>query len=289
MRPSSVEFLRPRLGVCSWSLRPAGPRDLADKVEQCGLHAVQLALDPIRAGAWDAEATRNVLAERGIQIVSGMMAMAGEDYSTLQTIRKTGGLRPDETWRANLEAAVGNARVAAALGIHLITFHAGFVPHDSDDAAFSIMVDRINKIAEVFGSHGVEVIGLETGQESAATMRKLLGELSRQVIIGVNFDPANMILYGMGDPVEALQQLSPWLAQVHVKDALPTEVPGTWGLEVAAGDGAVRWSEFFELLRGFRTDMIIEREAGVVRIDDVRSAAELVRRLHPAVSVIGHG
>jgi len=270
-------------------LQPSGPTDQGNKIEQCGVLAVQLALDPLRKGLWDVQETAAVLRDRGIHIVSGMMAMASEDYSTLERIRLTGGVRPDDRWEENLAAADGNARVAAALDIPLITFHAGFLPHDSDDLTFRSLVDRINMIAEVFGSHGIEVIGLETGQESAATMRVLMGKLSRQVTIGVNFDPANMILYGMRDPVEALQQLSPWLSQVHVKDALPTEVPGTWGREVTMGDGAVRWGEFFELLRGSSADVIIEREAGGGRINDIRAAAELVRRLHPSLRAVDNG
>ena len=51
--------------------------------------------------------------------------------------------------------------------------------------------------------------------------------------IGVNFDPANMILYDKGDPVKALHVLAPWMRQVHIKDAKRTKIPGTWGEEVA--------------------------------------------------------
>ncbi|HIA27537.1 MAG TPA: hypothetical protein EYN79_05370, partial [Planctomycetes bacterium] len=83
-------------------------------------------------------------------------------------------------------------------------------------------------------------LALETGQESAATLEGALEALGRSDV-GVNFDPANMILYGMGNPVEALVRLAPRVAQIHIKDALASEVAGEWGSEVVVGTGEVDW------------------------------------------------
>ena len=101
-----------RIGVCSWSLQPANVDELIDGVRAVGIDAVQLALDPIRRGDWDGDATMSALAAAGIDVVSGMMGMEGEDYSTLESIRETGGVRPDEHWEKNREAAAENARIA---------------------------------------------------------------------------------------------------------------------------------------------------------------------------------
>jgi sugar phosphate isomerase/epimerase len=100
-------------------------------------------------------------------------------------------------------------------------------------------------------------------------------------MVGVNFDPANMILYGMGDPVRAVADLADYIEQVHIKDATATTVPGTWGSEVPAGSGQVRWEAFFGVLEeyGVSGDLVIEREAGDQRIADVATGAALVRRL----------
>ncbi|HRQ72907.1 MAG TPA: sugar phosphate isomerase/epimerase family protein [Phycisphaerales bacterium] len=275
----------PPLGVCSWSLRPADPADLATKVRACGLDAVQLALDPIRRGDWDEAETGRTLRDAGIAVVSGMMGMKGEDYSTLETIRRTGGVRPDETWPDNLAAAEANAALAQRLGIDLVTFHAGFLPHDSADPERERMLDRLRTLAEVFGSIGVR-IALETGQETADTLIAVLDDLNAgpdapPAPVGVNFDPANMILYGMGDPITAFTRLSRHVAQVHLKDARPTQRPGTWGTETPLGDGAVRWPDFFYVYRDadLRCDLVIERESGEQRVEEVRSAAEYVRPL----------
>jgi L-ribulose-5-phosphate 3-epimerase len=269
-----------RIGVCSWSLEPAGARDLVRSTLACGLDAVQLALDPVRTGEMPLGDVHDELSNGGITVLSGMMAMVGEDYTTLESIQRTGGIVPDETWPANLAAASANARIARELGIRLITFHAGFVPHDSGDVRQRVLVERVRRIGDVFAQQDVST-ALETGQETAATMLALI-ELLGGADVGVNFDPANMILYGMGDPVAALDLLAPHVRMVHIKDAIPAPTPGTWGAEVPVGEGAVDWSSFFGLLhaRGLRPDLVIEREAGERRVVDVRTACALIERMN---------
>jgi len=264
-----------RIGVCSWSLKPAGPEDLAAKVDACGVRAVQLALDPIRTGQWELKETLGALDALGIELISGMMAMAGEDYSTLESIRRTGGLRPEATWPANLQAAKTNAIIARELGLSLVTFHAGFLPHDATDPERETMIERLERIEETFGGCGVGV-ALETGQETADTLLEVLDELPR---VGVNFDPANMILYGMGDPVEAFRKLGRRVSQVHVKDALPADRAGQWGREVLVGEGAVDWKPFLAAVHDAdpELDLVIEREAGEDRAEEVMRAREVIR------------
>lgn len=265
------------LGVCSWSLRPTSPGDLVAKIKECGVSAVQLALDPVRTGEWDEIETVSLLDGAGIEIVSGMMATAGEDYSTLDTIRETGGVRPDHTWPENLAAARRDAELAARIGINLVTFHAGFIPHDRRDPEWKRLIHRLRDLADVFHGCGIRV-AFETGQEDADTLLDALDALDRPTV-GINFDPANMILYNMGNPLEALSKLAARVEQIHIKDAVYTTTPGTWGREVPAGIGAVDWGRFFGIVRAGLSDcdLVIEREAGDQRVNDVRTAAALVR------------
>ena len=273
-----------RVGVCSWSLRPKGPVDLVERLRACGVATVQLALDPIRDGRWDEAETVAAFGAAGIEIASGMMAMKGEDYSTLGSIRRTGGVRSDEHWSENLEAAGANAELARRLGIGLVTFHAGFLPHEPGSPLRAEMLERVRDIADEFAQRGVRV-ALETGQETAATLLGVLEELrgvtgvEGAAYVGVNFDPGNMILYGMGDPVEALRVLAPHVAQVHIKDALPAREAGTWGEEVTAGTGSVDWERFFAVVRDAlpTVGLMIEREAREDRVSDIRAAAAMLR------------
>jgi L-ribulose-5-phosphate 3-epimerase len=140
------------------------------------------------------------------------------------------------------------------------------------------MLRRLTEVADVF--HAADLmLGLETGQETAPVLVQLLKKLNRPNV-GVNFDPANMILYDKGDPIEALRLLGPWIRQVHIKDATRTKVPGQWGAEVPAGTGEVDWPAFFAALKQLRFtgDFVIEREAGNQRVEDIRIAKGVVEK-----------
>lgn len=271
-----------RIGVCSWSLQPASPAELAARAGEVWVRHVQLALDPLRRGDWSVDDLRSSFEASGLSVLSGMMEMKDEDYSTLETIRETGGVRPDAHLEHNIAAAHGNAELAARLGLDLVTLHAGFLPHDADDPERAAMLDRLRQLADAFAAHGVRM-GLETGQEDATTLLGAFRDLAHENV-GINFDPANMILYGMGDPVTSLRELAPHVVQIHVKDATPTEVPGTWGAEVPVGTGAVDWDAFFGVMKehDLGCDLVIEREAGDQRVADARTALALVQEKAPA-------
>jgi len=276
MNPSAIVE---RLAICSWSLQPRDPEDLGAKMQAAGIRRVQLALDPLREkpGIWGNSG--RVLGQAGITIISGMFGCVGEDYSTLESIRATGGIVPDATWEQNLKNIQATVPIAADLGLKLVTFHAGFVPHDPADAGYEKMRQRLRMVGEVFAAHKIEV-ALETGQETARALAGLLAALNHPSV-GVNFDPANMLLYDKGDPIEAVQLLGSWIRQVHVKDATRTRVPGSWGHEVPVGTGEVDWPAFFGALQelNFTGNLVIEREAGGSRIEDIRRARELVSKL----------
>jgi hypothetical protein len=119
-----------------------------------GLRAVQLALVPLvqEPDVWAGAV--ETLSAAGIHVASGMLAMAGEDYSTLETIRATGGVRPDAAWPANRRRAADVARVASETGLGLVTFHAGFLPQEHDDPLRRTMIERLRVVADGFAEHG---------------------------------------------------------------------------------------------------------------------------------------
>ena len=95
----------------------------------------------------------------------------------------------------------------------------------------------------------------------------------------VNFDPANMILYDKGDPTEAVQMLAPWIRHIHIKDAIRTKQPGTWGTQVRWGQGEVKAEAFLKALKGigFAGVLAIEQEANKDRFGNIKSAVEKLR------------
>lgn len=269
-----------RLGVCSWSFRM--PLDqVAEEMRKLQLHRIHLALQPFLEGdarhgaAEGAEARRKVeerLASGEWKLSATMLSFSYEDYSTLETIRKTGGIVPDAHWEANKKLIRAAAKLSAELKAPYLTLHAGFLD-ESNAKAFKTYVERVQFIADACGEVGVKLL-LESGQETASDLVKFLGHVKG---VGVNFDPANMILYGKGNPVEAIPLLAPWIQHIHVKDAKFTKTPGTWGEEVVWGDGAVNPPAFFAALSkaGYKGAFAIEREVGdsAARAADIATAA----------------
>ncbi len=265
-----------RIGVCSWSLQPKNPTELIEAVKALGLTRVQLALSPMVEDAtiWGDAVAK--LRAAGIEVASGMFTPIGEDYTTLETIRKTGGIVPDKHWEANLKLATAVAIIANRENIRSVMFHAGFVPHDESDPGYAKLRDRLVTLAGIYADANCDLL-LETGQETADDLLAFLNAVDRPNV-GVNFDPANMILYAKGDPIDAVSKLIKHVKSVHIKDATATTQPGEWGAEVPAGTGEVDWARFFQVLdkAGYSGQLNIEREAGNDRAGDIAIARDMV-------------
>jgi sugar phosphate isomerase/epimerase len=279
---SSNSVSAERIGVCSWSWR-LPMRQVSEQMEKAGVKGVHLALGPFiapdeRHGAAEgADVWQFVKAKAASgewKIMSTMVGFVGEDYTTLETIKKTGGIVPDEHWQANKRIVSEGARLTKELGCKLMSGHAGFLD-ESDPAAFAKYVERVSWMRDECAKYGVTLI-LESGQETADDLVKFMDKVPG---IGINFDPANMILYAKGRPIEALKKLYPWIRQVHIKDAIETSTPGTWGTEVVWGEGEVGGKAFIAALEelGYKGDYVIEREAGENRAADIVSAVNRLK------------
>jgi len=271
--------LNERLAVCSWSLQPKNVDEVIAGMREIGLSRVQLALEPLVGPSEGWRDTIPRLREAGISIASGMMSCVGEDYTSIESIHRTGGVVPDVTWPETWANFRKVAPIAATNGIRLVTLHAGFIPDDEESFLYAKLVKRIAQISALFSEYGVRT-GLETGQERASTLLRFLQNVS-EFDVGVNFDPANMLLYGSGEPIEALRSLLSFVKQVHIKDATRSPQPGVWGEEVVVGTGEVDWREFFNVLDSgkFSGYLAIEREAGKNRAGDIRTAKQYLDKL----------
>jgi sugar phosphate isomerase/epimerase len=268
-----------RVGVCSWSWKKS-LRDVAAEMEKAGVNGVHLALGPFihaderHGSAESAEVLDFIKAKLKTgqwKLMGTMIGTIGEDYSTLETIKATGGIVPDKHWQANQALVSKGAKLSQELGAKYMSLHAGFLD-ESDKVAYEKYVSRIKWMRDECAKYGIQLI-LESGQETAEDLAKFLKDVPG---VGINFDPANMILYGKGDPMKALKTLMPWIVQVHVKDALYTKKPGTWGVEVPWGEGWSGGRSFITELEklGYRGNYVVEREGGSDRAGDIRLAVE---------------
>jgi sugar phosphate isomerase/epimerase len=265
------------IGVCSWSLQ-------IPDLDQC-LFTIrnELDLNVVQLGWWDdgyreTDRVLSLVEKHGMTVSATCAGFEGEDYATIARIAETGGFKPDTTWDERFAKMVELADLTVLLKTELLAVHIGFVPHDKNDPQYAVMVDRLKRITDALGERGVTLV-METGQEKAEDLLTFIAAVGRGNI-AVNFDPANMILYGVGEPAEAVQLLKDKIVHVHMKDATWSSKPGDeWGAEVVLGTGEADIPRIVSKLRsnGYTGPLVIEREAGDDRIGDIKEAINLLR------------
>ncbi len=207
------------------------------------------------------EEFKRTLDDLGIEVTCVFAGFEGESYADIPTVERTVGIVPKDLRAERIAELLDIAKFAKALGVDTVGLHLGFVPHDAADADYAEMVEATRDICDACAADGLNV-HLETGQEPADTLEGFLTAVDRPNLF-INFDPANMILYGCGEPLPALEQLGRWVRSVHCKDANWSDQPGkTWGTETPLGEGAVDFRKFLEGLDriGYTGPLTIERE-----------------------------
>jgi L-ribulose-5-phosphate 3-epimerase len=266
------------IGVCSWSLQPNGMEDLVSKVKSLNLEQIQLGLlELVMLDDKRKHLELGHLRHANFKITATMISFPGEDYSSIAIIRDTGGYVPDKDWPLRKQLTIQAAKLTHELGVKFLTTHIGFVPPSSHEK-YEVMITRVREIATALGEHGLALL-METGQEEDTELLQFLNDLAVRNV-HINFDPANMILYGAGDPIEAVQTLGRHIRHVHIKDGTLSRQPGvTWGEEVPFGHGQVGPRRFLNALKeaGYTGPLVIEREAGSNRVADVRTAIEALK------------
>jgi len=187
----------------------------------------------------------------------------GESYADIPAVQQTVGFIPPATRQEREARSIAIVDLAAEMGVPGFATHIGFVPEDAGSADYQAVLAMVRRIADHAAKHGI-TFALETGQETAESLLAFLVAVERDNV-GVNFDPANMILYGTGDPIEALEVVGPHLITVHAKDGIwpDSDAPGSLGREVALGEGKVDFPAFLAILHkfGYEGPLFIEREA----------------------------
>lgn len=185
----------------------------------------------------------------------------GESYADIPTVSRTVGLVPKDTRRQRTAELKEIADFAKLLGVDKVGVHIGFVPHDRTSADYRDVLAVAREACD-HAATNQQAIHLETGQEPADVLLSFLTDVERDNLF-VNFDPANMILYGCGEPIPALRTLGRYVRSIHCKDATWSDQPGTtWGAEVPLGKGAVDFPAYLRTLAeiGYDGPLTIERE-----------------------------
>jgi L-ribulose-5-phosphate 3-epimerase len=250
------------LGVCSWSLQVGSVAKLRRLLDQLAINVAQIACGDPHHASWDeGDAMPEATRASGMALTGAMLGFPGEDYTSPRTIRETGGFGNPATRAERLERLRWALDRTVALGLSDLMLHAGFLPAP-DNPARPALLDTLARAAQLAQEQGI-TLAFETGQETADLLRRTLDDL-KAPNLKVNFDPANMLLYDMGDPIQAVALLGPDIRSVHVKDAVRTKVHGTWGEEVPLGQGEANIPLFLQTLKkvGYQGPLCIEREVG---------------------------
>ncbi len=216
----------------------------------------------------------------------------GESYESIPIVKQSVGLAPKETRDERVVEFKEIADFAHKLSAPDISYtgkiipvgmHLGFIEEDPNHPEFSALVEVTQELCDYCAQNN-QAIHLETGQESADGLVTFLEAVNRPNLF-VNFDPANMILYGSGDPMLALRKLGPYLQSVHCKDAIGSDQPGiTWGKETPLGEGEVDFNEMLLILDEllYHGPLTIERE---IPEDPERQKSEIQQAMNLLKSV----
>jgi sugar phosphate isomerase/epimerase len=224
------------------------------------------------------------LSDYGITITTVFLGFEGESYETIEITAKTVGFVPTVTRSARLTEAFEISDFAKLLGVSAIGSHIGFVPHDRTSSDYKEVIETIRRLCDHLLKND-QTLHLETGQESVDSLLAFISDVQRKNLF-INFDPANLILYGIGDPIGALKTVGEYVRGVHCKDALATTgQPGVdWGREVPFGTGQVNAELFLQTLHeiGYTGPLTIEREIPEEpqrQKEEIGQAVQLISRL----------
>ena len=232
-----------------------------------------------------AQQFRSRCSDAGIRITAMFGGFDGESYADIATTARTVGLVPEETRDARLQEMKEISDFARLLELDTVALHIGFVPHDTESDSYRDLVACTRELLDHVAANG-QHLNLETGQETADHLLQFIGDVERDNLF-INFDPANMILYGTGDPIEALKKVGAHVRSIHCKDATwaaEGERGVSWGAEVPLGEGDVGMKTYLETLAelGYFGPLTIEREIAhdpVRQKQDIGQAVELLQSL----------
>jgi L-ribulose-5-phosphate 3-epimerase len=248
------------------------------KVHDLGLPTCQVfasEIDPLLA-----DRLRQALDKYQIEATSLVVGGPGKEVWDFYGGPLTIGLVPGETRNARVSHIKKASDFAKQCGIAAVQTHCGFIPENPNDAVYQETVAAMREVAGYCKRHGQD-FRYETGQETPITLVRAIQDVGMDNQ-GVNFDLANLILYGKANPVDAIELLGPYIQGIHAKDGLWPTNPRELGQEVPIGKGKVDFPRIIARLKelNYRGAVTIEREiSGPRQVEDVRASKAYLEKL----------
>jgi L-ribulose-5-phosphate 3-epimerase len=248
------------------------------KVRALGLPTCQLG-----AGNFDsasATSLRQALDKHNIEATSLVVGGPGPEIYDFYRGPLTIGLVPRDTRAARIAHIKKASDFAKQSGIPAVQTHCGFIPEDPNDSLYKEIIVALREVASYCKSNN-QYFRCETGQETPITLVRAIRDAGLDNL-GVNFDLANLILYGKANPVDAIEILAPYIQGIHAKDGLWPTNPKDLGEEVPIGQGKVDFPRIIARLKALHYSgaVTIEREiSGAQQMADVRASIEYLEAL----------
>lgn len=278
VRGQTADQSRPRLGVVASVVGRSGPDQTLRHVRELGLSTCQLHVG--MAPQELAGPIRDAARANNVEVTAFMTLGEGRMVWNLRDGPKTIGIIPRETRDARVAALKRASDLAKACGVAAVHTHCGFIPENPNDPLYPEVVKVIRDITEYCRNNG-QIFMCETGQETPITLLRVIQDVGLDNI-AANLDVANLILYGNGEPVGALDVLGKHVKGLHAKDGLYPTDPYGLGKEVAIGKGKVRFPEVIAKLHGlnYTGPITIEREiSGPRQETDIRDSRLFLQNL----------
>ncbi|MBM3279032.1 MAG: sugar phosphate isomerase/epimerase [Candidatus Handelsmanbacteria bacterium] len=256
-----------------------------DSVRSLGVSTVQLHAPAANYRTPERTAQmKDQFKQAGIEVTVVFAGFEDDEYTTVERVVQTVGLVPKDRRERRLKEVLEISDFARNLGVEAIGMHLGFVPPDDQDPEFRAVVEVTRKVCDHCAGNR-QNFHLETGQETAQGLLHFIEAVGRPNL-AVNFDPANMILYGAGNPLQALDLVGKYVKSVHCKDASYTRKPGQpWYEDAPLGQGDVGIEAFLRKLNalGYEGALTIEREYSPDQAGDLKAALSLLESLRAKV------
>ncbi len=254
------------------------PDSAMAKVRDVGLPTAQIYVEEFHPGL-DGR-LRQALDLYHIEATSVVVGGPGKEVWNFYDGPLTIGVVPRETRALRVAHIKKASDFARQCGIPAVQTHCGFIPENPNDALYKETVETIRDIAEYCKRNG-QNLRYETGQETPITLVRTIQDVGTDNQ-GVNFDLANLILYGKANPIDAIELLGPYVQGIHAKDGLWPTDPKRLGEEVPIGKGKVDFPRIIARLKeiDYRGAVTIEREiSGPQQMEDVRAAKTYLENL----------
>ncbi len=226
---------RLRLGVITGLGK--GPDEELKKVHDLGLPTCQVSCwDPATYTEENVRLLTEACQKHSVEVTTIWTGYPGPAVWNFTEGPSTIGLVPPEYRTMRVEALKKGADFAKACGVPSITTHAGFIPESPTDPLYEGTVDALAQVARHCKKLGLYFC-FETGQETPITLLRVIKDIGTDNL-GINLDPANLLMYGKANPFDALNILGPHVRGVHAKDGVPDRTGQAGrGKATRAGEG----------------------------------------------------